>query len=317
MAKIQGLTVFVALFTLGVYSQKATAQEEGWQCGPGTYWDDLEGQCLPEPSLCQSGTYWDEDAQGCLPDLSCFTDLNNDGVTGVVDLLIMLSAFGFTCDQATPIFACGQLVQFHGYSYETIEVGGRCWFAENLRSQVYTNGDSIPTAIAVTDWNGFGHGACDPYGHSESNAAVFGMLYNGHAVSDARGLCPTNWHVSSDYDWKQLEIELGMTDSIANLSSWRGTLEGSRLKALPNAINSWNGTDSIGFAALPGGFRNENGTFSGLGEIGAFWTSTGTGCCYRQYRLLRTSEDRIFRNNLYYYFFGRATSGLSVRCVKN
>ena len=36
-----------------------------------------------------------------------------------------------------------------------------------------------------------------------------GRLYNWHAVNDARGLCPSGWHVPSDGEWTTLTDGIG------------------------------------------------------------------------------------------------------------
>ena len=41
-------------------------------------------------------------------------------------------------------------------------------------------------------------------------------LYNWYAVDDARGLCPSGWHVPTDGEFMTLEMELGMSESEAN-----------------------------------------------------------------------------------------------------
>jgi len=51
-----------------------------------------------------------------------------------------------------------------------------------------------------------------------------------------------------------LEMELGMSESEANSSEgWRGTGEGEQMKSSSSDTPSWNGTNSRGFSALPGG----------------------------------------------------------------
>ena len=35
---------------------------------------------------------------------------------------------------------------------------------------------------------------------NDSNLEVYGRLYNWYAVDDARGLCPSGWHIASDED---------------------------------------------------------------------------------------------------------------------
>ena len=49
-----------------------------------------------------------------------------------------------------------------------------------------------------------------------SNLADYGRLYNWYAVDDARGLCPSGWHVPTDGEFMTLEMELGMSESEAN-----------------------------------------------------------------------------------------------------
>ena len=36
-------------------------------------------------------------------------------------------------------------------------------------------------------------------------ADTYGRLYNWYAVDDARGLCPSGWHVPTDGEWTDLE----------------------------------------------------------------------------------------------------------------
>ena len=43
-------------------------------------------------------------------------------------------------------WACGDPFEYQGYDYETVQIGEQCWFAENLRSESYQNGDVLPSA---------------------------------------------------------------------------------------------------------------------------------------------------------------------------
>ena len=63
---------------------------------------------------------------------------------------------------------CGNLVPYQGYDYETIQIGNRCWFAENLRNTNFLNGESIPSTLASDDWANTGLAAQDVYGLNES-----------------------------------------------------------------------------------------------------------------------------------------------------
>ena len=37
---------------------------------------------------------------------------------------------------------------YQGYDYATVLIGDQCWFAENLRSENYENGDAIPAGLS-------------------------------------------------------------------------------------------------------------------------------------------------------------------------
>ncbi len=79
-------------------------------------------------------------------------------------------------------------------------------------------------------------------------------------MSDSRGLCPTGYHVPSDEEWTVLENHLGGS-----------SVPGIALKSSPSDMPAWDGDNSSGFSALPGGLRNFNdGHFDYLGDNG-FW----------------------------------------------
>lgn len=87
------------------------------------------------------------------------------------------------------------------------------------------------------------------------NYSKYGVLYGFGAILAA---CPSGWHLPSDSEWKQMEIQLGMSQSDANNSSWRGTNQDSMLKALSGWNSSENGTNSSGFSTIPGGYCTPN-----------------------------------------------------------
>lgn len=191
-----------------------------------------------------------------------------------------------------------------GYTYRTVKIGGQEWFAENLRTTVYANGDQIPYGGTNESWVYQEMGmrcSCD---HDDAMNAKFGQLYNWYAVDDARGLCPAGWHVPSDEDWQDLEVFLGMSRADVSLEGRRGSGElgiGAKLKAksgwekaksvLENDKIGENGTDDFGFSALPGCGRNSaNGGFV---NFGAWWSSSPDGGQAWQRNLLLDSPDII------------------------
>ena len=191
--------------------------------------------CCPGPGCCLEGTVWDAELGGCIPmGASCPEDLDFDGVVGVNDLMELLSAFGTDCPEPeepeTTEFSCGDPVNYHGYDYATLQIGEQCWFAENLRSVSYQNGDSIPTNLNDEDWSIVNYGACSFYvgpDWFEADTLLYqsiGMLYNRYVIEDIRNVCPSGWHVSTDSDWMVIELELGMSE-VEQFGN-RGVVEG-------------------------------------------------------------------------------------------
>ena len=220
---------------------------------------------------------------------------------------------------------CGGVtaVTFDGYTYELVAIGSQCWFAENLRTEHYNNGDAIPGNLSDSEWTSTTSGATTVYceGTSEvytgsddevANLEAYGRLYNWYAVDDARGLCPSGWHVPTDGEWMTLEMELGMTFSEANSTGLRGTDQGAQMKSSPGDNPSWNGTNTSGFSALPGGLRsNGNGYFSSGGDGGYWWSASPNGSSYAWSRSLSSDSDYVSRD------YGTQRDGFSVRCVRD
>ena len=263
--------------------------------------------------------------EGCAEETACglVYDGNNDGVVGSGDLLQLLTEFGQTC---TPLFTCGAPITYQGYEYATVLIGEQCWFAENLRSTQYTNGDSLIANLDSTQWMMSTSGAVAVYGESGSTCDdlspdgdacdpawslnEYGRLYNWYAVDDGRGLCPTGWHVPSDSAWMTLEMALGMSDEQVGLTGFRGTDEHLQLKTTYGWLDSLNGNNSSGFSALPAGDRAVNGQFYDGGYIAAWWSSSSQES-NSWIRYLISTEAGVAREPQPQFW------GLSIRCLKD
>ena len=56
--------------------------------------------CWTDAVACGEGTFWDQASQTCaIIPADCPTDLNDDGVTSVLDLLLFLIAFDSQCPE--------------------------------------------------------------------------------------------------------------------------------------------------------------------------------------------------------------------------
>ena len=143
------------------------------------------------------------------------------------------------------------------------------------------------------------------YNEDASLLETYGRLYNRYAVDDARGLCPSGWHVPTDGEWMTLEMALGMSESEANDTGWRGTDQGSQMKTDYGWYSGGNGTNSSGFSGLPGGLRIYNGGFAFNGPNG-FWHSSSGWLRYISYDI-----DLVNRTSFV------SPTGLSVRCIRD
>jgi len=214
-----------------------------------------------------------------------------------------------------PLF--GQTVtDIDGNVYQTVIIGNQEWMAENLKVSRYQNGDSIPTGYSNTDWSNLSTGAYAVYNDDTTNFNTYGYLYNWYAVNDTQNIAPAGWHVPTDDEYKELEMALGMSQSEADGTSWRGTNEGSQLAGNDTLWNSGNLENNSefgasGFRALPSGYRDPNGSYFNLRSHGYFWSSTtGSGISSWKRRL------SYFDSAVYRYVYNRK-SGFSIRCIKD
>jgi uncharacterized protein (TIGR02145 family) len=200
---------------------------------------------------------------------------------------------------------CSSSITFDSHTYALVAIGTQCWFAENLRSDNYRNGEPIPGNLSSSEWASTVSGAQAVYNNDLGSLANYGRLYNWYAVNDSRGLCPSGFHVPSDGDWMTLEMALGMTSSDANSLGWRGTDQGTQMKML-----TWGGTNSSGFSAFPGGSRDfGNGNFYWQGERGYWWSSSPDG--NDAWSRTLTEVPNVYRSTDF------TRHGISVRCVRD
>ena len=111
-----------------------------------------------------------------------------------------------------------------------------------------------------------------------------------------------------------LKMYLGMTETEADNTDWRGTNQGSKLKE--SGTTHWSSpnegaTNESGFTAVPGGLRGKDGTFTGLGDGVTFWLTTEYNSSWAWYRTLWYSNEDVHRN------YHEKESGRTVRCVKD
>ncbi len=185
-----------------------------------------------------------------------------------------------------------------GQMYKVVKLGDQWWMAENLNVGTMINGDE----------NQQDNGLIEKYCYDDDTTKCneCGGLYQWNEMMQystaegTQGICPENWHIPSDAEWKELEIFLGMSSSDADdENTWRGSPVGTKLKE----------GGSSGYDEKLCGRRNSNGTFSFYGTYGYPYTSTEDGSnAWR--RCLDINASSVGRWNTF-----PKSYAFSVRCI--
>jgi uncharacterized protein (TIGR02145 family) len=184
-----------------------------------------------------------------------------------------------------------------------VKIGNQVWMLENLDVENFRNGDSIPQAKTAEEWENAGKNnepAWCYYDNDGSNGAKYGKLYNWYAVNDPRGLAPEGYHIPSNTELSEL------TDSLGHEN-----VSGTKMKSISGWYESANGNNSSGFSALPGGYRYINGSFSDLGKVGNWWSSSEGDTSNAISRFLNYYNADVFNYN------SDKKNGFSVRCLRD
>ena len=186
-----------------------------------------------------------------------------------------------------------------GETYRTVKIGNQVWMVDNLRFK--TENSYAP-------------------GNDEANIAKYGRLYTWTAAlgipsefseqslakdihmyhdirenSNYQGIAPEGWHIPSYKEWEQLLENLPKNsngDELRSACFWGRP-----------------GEDSLGFFALPAGYRFDDGGYYRFGRRARFWCKDEYGKT-NAYRLSITNNscdiEGVYRSD-----------AVSVRCVKN
>jgi uncharacterized protein (TIGR02145 family) len=161
-------------------------------------------------------------------------------------------------------------------SYKVVKIDGKNWMAENLNYKI-------------------GNSWC--YNDDESKCKQYGRLYD---LNTAKTACPKGWHLPSKEEWTEL---------VATVDSETG---GKKLKSKSGWNEPGNGTDELGFSALPGGHRrSSDGSFADAGEFGYWWANAkrvGGGLYYLS---LDYGQDNVVED------YAGEGNGFSVRCAQD
>lgn len=233
-------------------------------------------------------------------------------------------------------WACGDTLtdSRDSNTYATVEIGSQCWMAEyiNVGTKITsctggyvgvctTGGDTLQSQTDNESIEKY----C--FSDTESNCTSDGGLYqwdeamqyaascNGTGEGSeacstpVQGICPTDWHIPSHYEYVALERAVCTSETCATdfpyditTTGYRGTDEGTKLKV----------GGSSGFEGLFAGFRHIDGSFLNSGQAVRIWSSLESGSQpLTAWRRTLNANNNVFRDNINKLY------GVSIRCVKD
>ena len=202
------------------------------------------------------------------------------------DILIYPFTYGEPCPGIST-------VTYEGQVYNTVLIGDQCWLKENLNVGTMINGNE-----EMTD-NGVIEKYC--YNNNTANCDEYGGLYQWNELMQyttnqgVQGICPPGWHIPTYGEFEILTAEV--------------KFNGNALKAIGQGTGNGAGTNTSGFSALLGGYRDYNLYFINLGYYVHFWSSTENYSTHSFSMFLLGNNKKVWFRN------ASKENGYSIRCL--
>jgi len=194
-----------------------------------------------------------------------------------------------SCSNTLVIPVYGEFVDSRdNKSYKTVQLGSQVWFAENLRSKLDNQGNSL-NYFCISN--------------SEPNCDALGYMYTFEVSQTA---CPQGWRMPVETDWQQLEQFLGMSQSeIEMMNAFRGTDSATRLREDGDTLLDIKLTGAIIAPNTP------NESTVSMNEQAIFWSNTMFNSTNAILRGLFHDNNAIYRSNIEIEQFATC-----LRCIK-
>ena len=203
-----------------------------------------------------------------------------------------------------------------GQTYKVVSIGNEVWMAENLNYE-YKEGElSVCHKEGSVD--------CQKYGRLYTWKGAMGLDDNyrkdtiGVYQYPHQGICPEGWHIPSVDEFKKLFDAIGGYTADANGIY----ISGAALRSVDGWGKDGDGTDLLGFSALPAGITSfdmvNDEIFRVYGSETGFWSDLGDDhditypyAFYLSLRLYKLDGKQDFFHDGYINWL------MSVRCVKD
>jgi len=231
-------------------------------------------------------------------------------VLAIFQFFILCTFLGCQKSDHSILYVEGSGVEdIEGNFYSTVIIGDQEWMAENLKTDFFCNGDSIPA-------NGDSAQVL-VYNDNPQNAEIYGKLYNFKGATNTSGLCPCGWEVPTELDYARLIDYLGgFEEAMKKMKSSGNLTDGNGLWVKRNLQNLYEGNNLSGFNALPGGYAITSDfltyKYADQDTLAAFWALPITTNRAISYQIYFPEVDKIehsgelVKDQVYY----------SIRCIK-
>lgn len=203
----------------------------------------------------------------------------------------------------TTLATAGTLTDIDGNVYHFVTIGTQTWMVESLKTTRYRDGTTIPNVADVAQWSNLQTGAYCDYNTTSTFSNTYGRLYNWYAMSNSHNIAPAGWHVPTDAEWTTLTNYLNGENVAGGKLKEPGTTHWSS----PNT----SATNESGFTAIPGGFRDYDGTFYNVGSHNYWWSISEYTASTAWYRNVYYANSIVYRRNY------SKNAGFSVRCLRD
>lgn len=158
---------------------------------------------------------------------NCLGDFDGDGI----------------CDYAGEGPCDGlDVLTYQGVDYDIVEIGGRCWFADDLKATHYQDGSPIVEGTSST-WEDLGDQFMGAFFDVSNESPGGGYAYNWYTLQANGGVCPSGWHVPSLSEFDTMKQ--AVYDMENALSGWLGVQFSLKSSSV------FDGDNASGFNASP------------------------------------------------------------------
>lgn len=250
------------------------------------------------------------------------------------------------------LFSCSEMVQDDSVArlqyaekikdhdnneYATLTIGEQTWMAENLQVTRFRNGDSIMQVTSNYEWFEAGEQQIPAWRYYRDDASTvekYGILYNGYALRDPRGLAPEGWKIPGLDDWQILmdNIAGGEAEPWPRSTSFMENEDGEEIEVklsigwrdfAPVLMGRQSNPSAVGseavFKTQFAGQIDRYGNFYGADESAHWWVFPVDFPAFFKGKESFTEMGKIYVKNGRNHVIaapGSAQKGFSVRFVK-